>query len=134
MVFIKILRNGRNWPKRLILLAHFRSFLFIPSYTLWEILKRSSLPVRGVFEKSFKILNFGLNGMHSKFTVLVHFGAQFIPQKPKKLPKTKIYAKTASLGIPNNLSPRSQKNYKILVAWNKKFFFFFFGRGGTNWV
>ena len=45
--------------------------------------------------------------MHPKFTVLVHFGSQFTTQKPKKLPKTIIYTKTASLGIPNNVSPWS---------------------------
>ena len=35
-----------------------------------------------VFEKSFKILNFNLNGRHPKFTVLFHFGAQFAAGKP----------------------------------------------------
>ena len=66
-----------------------------------EILKRSSSSKRNtVFKKSFKILNFGSNGMRPKFTVLVHFGAQFTIRKPKKLLKTKIYAKSASLGIP----------------------------------
>ena len=34
-----------------------------------------------VFEKSFKILNFGSNGMQLKFTVLVHFGKQFTAEK-----------------------------------------------------
>ena len=43
-----------------------------------------------VFEKSFKILNFGSNGMHLMFTVLVHFGAQFTTRKLKKLLKTNI--------------------------------------------
>ena len=73
-----------------------------------------------MFEKSFKILNFGSNGMHPKFTVLVHFGAQFTTPKPKNLLKTKIYTKTASLGIPNNVSPRSQRNHRILVELSKK--------------
>ena len=31
-----------------------------------------------VFKKSFKILNFGSNGMQLKFTVSVHFGTQFL--------------------------------------------------------
>ena len=35
-----------------------------------------------VFEKSFKILNFSLNGRHPKFTVLFHFGAQCTAGKP----------------------------------------------------
>ena len=34
-VFIETLRNGRNWANKLILLAHFKTFLFILSYTLW---------------------------------------------------------------------------------------------------
>ena len=34
--------------------------------------------------------------------------------------KTKIYAKTAPLGILNNVSPRSQKNHRILVELSKK--------------
>ena len=77
-----------------------------------------------VFEKSFKILNFGPNGTHSKFTVLVHFGAQFSTRKPKILLKTKISAKTTPLGISNNVSPRSQKNHRILVKLSKKKNFF----------
>ena len=75
--------------------------------------------------------------MHPKFTVLVHFGAQFTTPKPKKLLQTKIYTKTASLGIPNNVSPRSQKNHRILVELSKKNW----GvrgeegeGGGINWV
>ena len=60
-----------------------------------------------VFEKSFKILNFGSNGMQQKFTVLVHFGAQFTAGKPKILLKPKISAKTGSLGpiLRSNLRP-----------------------------
>ena len=73
-----------------------------------------------VFEKSFKSLDFGWNGNHPKFTVLVHFGAEFTTRKPKKLLKTKIYAKTASLAIPNNASPTSQKNHRIFVELSKK--------------
>ena len=70
--------------------------------------------------------------MHPKFTVLVHFGAQFTTRKPKKLLKTKIYAKTASLGIPNNVSPRSQKNHKILAELSKKKIFFCVHKLGLN--
>ena len=75
-----------------------------------------------MFEKSFKILNFGSNGMQLKFTVSVHIGAQFTVGKPKILLKPKISAKTASLGIINNVSPRSQKNQKILVKLSQKTF------------
>ena len=72
-----------------------------------------------VFGKSFKILNFGSNGMQLRFTVLVHFGAQFTDRKPKLLLKPKISAKNASLGI----IPRSQKNYWILKKLSQKTFF-----------
>ena len=74
-------------------------------------------------KKYFKSLNFGSNGTYAKFTVLVHFGVQFTAGKPKILLKTKISAKTASLGIINNISPRSEKNHKILVKLSLKTFF-----------
>ena len=51
---------------------------------------------------------------------MVHFGAQFTAGKPKILQKTKISAKTTSLGISNNVSPRSQKNNRVLAKLNKK--------------
>ena len=47
--------------------------------------------------------------------VSVHIGAQFTVGKPKILLKTKISAKSPSLGIINNVSARSQKNHRILV-------------------
>ena len=68
-----------------------------------------------VFENSYKILNFSLNGRHLKFAVLFHFGTQFTTGNPKILLKTKISAKTTSLRISTNVSPRSQKNHRILV-------------------
>ena len=55
--------------------------------------------------------------MHPKFTFLVHCGAQLTAGKPKILLKTKTSAKTASLGISNNVSPRYQKNHRILVKF-----------------
>ena len=58
--------------------------------------------------------------MHPKFTVLVHFGAQFTARKPKILPKTSISEKTASFEISNNISPRSQKHRRIFVKLSKK--------------
>ena len=77
-----------------------------------------------MFENYFKILNFSSNGTHPKFTVLVHFGAQFTAVKPKILLKTKLSGKTTSLGISKNVSPRSQKNHIILVKLSKKKTFF----------
>ena len=81
-----------------------------------------------VFEKSFKILNFSVNRRHPKFTVLFHFGGQCSAGKPKILLKTKIVAKTASLGISNSISPRSKKNHRI-AKLNKKNCFFGGGWG-----
>ena len=71
-----------------------------------------------MFKKSFKILNFRSNG--TQFTVLVYFGAQFTTGKPNVLLKTKVFAKTKSLEISNNVSPKSQKNHRILVKLSKK--------------
>ena len=65
-------------------------------------------------------MNFGSDGTLLKFTVLAHFGAQFTAGKPKTLLKAKISAKTASLQIINNVSPRSQKNHIVLVKLSQK--------------
>ena len=78
-----------------------------------------------VFEKSFKILNFGSTGMQLMFTFSVHTGAQYTVGKLKILLKNKIFAKTASLAIINKISSRSQKNHRILVKLNRKTFFGF---------
>ena len=71
-------------------------------------------------------MNFGSNGTHPKFIVLVHFGVQFTARKPKILLKTRTSAKTSyrptSLGISINVSLRSQKNLVILIKVNKKLF------------
>ena len=81
-----------------------------------------------MLEKSFKILNFGSNEMYPKFTVLFHFQAQFTAGKPKILLKTKIPAKTTSLGISNNVSLMSQKK-TLLVVLSKQKKFFLVGEG-----
>ena len=57
---------------------------------------------------------------HTQSLVLVHFGTQFTAGKPQILLKTNISAETSSLGTSNNESPRSQKNYRILVKLSKK--------------
>ena len=75
-----------------------------------------------VFKKSFKNLNFSLNGRHPKSAVQFQFGAQFNAGKPKILLKTKHLAKNASLGISNSVSSRSQNNHRVLVKLNKKVF------------
>ena len=114
---VPFLRGGGGWGGGGV----FGPLLLKILFDLAEILvsnKRNT-----VFEKSFNIpQNFGSNGMHPKFTVLVHFRAQFTAGKPKILLKTKISAKTTSLQISNNVSPRSQKNHRILVKLSKKTF------------
>ena len=51
--------------------------------------------------------------------VLVHFGAPFTARKSKILLKTEVSAKTAFVGISNNVSPRSQKS-QFFVKLSKK--------------
>ena len=83
-----------------------------------EILTRDS--PKKLFENSFKIFKFGSNGTQRKFTVFVHFGAQFtftywgpnIFLKPKFLQKQHLSE--------NQISPRSQKNDKVLIKLSKK--------------
>ena len=81
----------------------------------WNFDQREFNKTNTLLGKSFKLLKFGSNKTHWKSTVLVHFGAQFTAGKPKILLKTKISAKTTSLGIPNNISARSQRNHIVLV-------------------
>ena len=89
-------------------------------FDIAETLTRSSLQSEKLSEKSFKILNFGSNGMQLMFTFSVHTGAQFTVGKPKISLKTKSTAKTASLVIINKVSPRSQKNHRIIVKFSQK--------------
>ena len=58
--------------------------------------------------------------MYPKFIVLVHIWAQFILRKTKILPKNKISAKTTSLALSDNVSPRSQTNHRILAILIEK--------------
>ena len=97
--------------------------LFSPKYG--SILLKISLEVvfcktKIVCEQSFKIKCLSTNGMYSKFTVLVHFWAQFTPGKQKILPKTKIFPETTFLGLSNHTSPKSKINHKIFIKIIKK--------------
>ena len=90
----------------------------------WNFDQRWS-PISVWKDSVWKILQnfeFNSNGRHRKFTVLFHFGAQFTAGKPKILLKTKVSAKTTFLGISNSISPRSQKNYRILGKLSTKIF------------
>ena len=93
-------------------MSHFCEFLgsYSPKYCLVLVklwLEAIYNKKNTVSQKYFKILNFGSNGMQLKFTVLVHFEAKLTAGKPKILLKTQVFAKTASLGIINNVSPKS---------------------------
>ena len=83
----------------------------------WNFDQRySSNKTSTVFEKSFKSLNFESIGTHRKFTVLVHFGIQFTPGKPKILLITKFSGKTTSLAI-------SKKSHYACKIKQKQIFF-----------
>ena len=87
----------------------------------WNFDQRHPNNTNILIEKSLKILKFCSNGTNWTSTDLVRFGAQFVAGKPKILLKSKISPKTASLGISNNVSARSQnKNHRILVKLSKK--------------
>ena len=135
------------WSSKFFLLiqhpwnGHFLGFFlapYLPKY--WSILLKWSDVVlkitNTVFQKSFRLFNFGSNGKHPNFTVLVHFGAQFTARKPKILLKirisTKITCRPTSLGISNNVNLRFQKNHIILVKLSKKQLFFGGGGGGIG--
>ena len=64
--------------------------------------------------------NFYDRRTYSKFTVLVHFWAQFTPEKSKIMSKTKISPETAFLGVSINTSFKSQINLRILIKLIKK--------------
>ena len=55
------------------------------------------------------------NGTYPKSTVLVHFWAQFTQEKPKILPKTKIFPETTFLWLSYNTSPKSQMSHRIVI-------------------
>ena len=82
----------------------------------WNINQRLSPTRQILLQKSFKIMNFRSDGTYHKFTVSVHFGAQYTAGKPNILLKTKISAKATSLGIWNSASSWSKKITEFL--WN----------------
>ena len=70
-----------------------------------------------VCEQCFKIRCLSTNRRYPKFSVLVHFWAQFqfTPRKPKIFPKTKIFPETTSLGLSHDTSTNPQINWRILI-------------------
>ena len=96
-------------------------FLFGPllHYSPWATLEVASNKTNTVFGKSIKIFHFGLNGTQPKFTILLHFGAQFTAQKPKSHNSCKIKPKKKKK-IENQLQgfPNSNKEWG---RWNQKF-------------
>ena len=57
----------------------------------------ASHKTKTVSEQSFKIKFLSKKWTYPKLTVLVHFWAQFTPEKSKILPETKIFPESASL-------------------------------------
>ena len=76
--------------------------------------------IKTEYEQCFKIKWLSKNGTYPKFTVLVHFWAQFTLRKCKILPKSKVFPETTSLGLSNDTSPKSQINRRILTKIIKK--------------
>ena len=76
-----------------------------------------------VSKQSFKVKCLSRNGTYPKLKIWVHFWVQFIPGKPKILPKTRIFPETTSLWLLNNTSTRSQINHRILIKLIKKIHF-----------
>ena len=96
--------------------------LFSPKYRS-NLLKFGSKVVyhntKAVCERCFKITCLSGNGTYPKFSVLVHFWAQFTLRKMKILPKIKILPETASLGLSDDTSLKSQINRRILIKFIK---------------
>ena len=78
---------------------------------------------KAVSKKSFKIKGLSGNEMYPKLKVLVHFWAQFIPGKPKILPKTGIFPEATSLWLSKNTSTSYQINHRILIKLINKIHF-----------
>ena len=70
---------------------------------------------KSVYEQCFKIINISTNGTYPKFSILVHFWAQFTPGKRNIFPKTKFFPQTTSFGLSDDTSPKSQINRRILI-------------------
>ena len=68
----------------------------------------------------FKIMCLSTNRVYPRSSFLVHFWAQFTPGKRNILSKTKIFPETASLGLSDDTSPKSQINRRILIKIIKK--------------
>ena len=114
-----------SWRYSIHEMATFGRFLglFSPKYGSSLLKLQSGIvshETKTFSEQSFKIKCLSRNGTHPKLTVLVHFGAQFTPGKPKILPKNKIFPETESLLLPTNTSTRSQINHRILIKLIKK--------------
>ena len=86
-----------------------------------------SYQTKTISKQSFKIKCLSRNGTYPKLKVLVHFWAQFIPGKPKILPKTGIFPEATSLWLSKNTSTRYQINHRILIKFINKIHF-----GGKN--
>ena len=119
---------AKMWPKNCFFFSYFVSFfvyilLLSMSYTtrfcqmkyLIKICMCSMFHQYSIYLiVKLKIVKVSCTDSTSKkWPFLIQFGTQFNTGKPKILFKTKIFAKTLSLGISNKVSARSQKeNHK----------------------
>ena len=92
-------------------------------FDLADILTRCSLPMRQTHCLKNPSKPWILPQMEHIQSLQFWSRAQSTTGKPKILVKTKTSVKTTSLGILNNVSPRSQKDHRILVKLRKKTFF-----------
>ena len=77
------------------------------------------MQIKSVFSKSFKNLHFPWNRTHPKFTLLVQFLTQFIPENQQKLLKATILQKLHSQEYQKTLT-QDYKVWRFLVKLNKK--------------
>ena len=106
--FFEVLRNGQNWAKNWFF-AHFESFFL---YTIVHPMRQNPR-----FCQLKDLLRY-ICGTFYQYSIC---GCEN-QKKSKILLKNKFSAKTASLGIINNVSPGSETNHKVLVKLSQKIF------------
>ena len=109
-----------SWRCSIHEMAHFGGFLSPFSPKSSSILLKFGPKVEyhktvTLYEESLKLISLRGKGTYPKFTVLVHFGAQFTPRKKKILEETLIFPQTTSFGLSDDTSPKSHINHRFLI-------------------
>ena len=109
-----------SWRCSIHEMAHFGGFLspFSPK-SCWILLKfgpevEYHKPMT-LHEELLKLMSLKGKGTYPKFSLLVHFWAQFTPRKHKIFPKALIFPETTSFGLSDDTSPKSHINHIILI-------------------